>query len=653
MSEETVLPPAYEPFLPVLALLSRPMAEVLRGHLLQLEPLARGLERHEIALQGEFEGLGGLTQRGEIDHILQSELLLRTEAPLEFLRRLAETETLFHDRIFADPGARHIWRVIVSCGPDTMGHGRLLTLAALFFLARVAARRDAAFHWCFMPRGEGAVWFSELSVNTIKRFLRSAAFREANEDDVAEARNAWADATGESSSGKKPDLADWMIGSARDWDGVPPAVSLQRNALSFVLNPLTRGEPRRATISVRRSGFALSQKVIELSPDKYCLAALEKPFPIPRSEKPLAKQRGRVPDMAGWAPQYLSAPNGNFRAVRLAEGLLIIRVDGKGQSQGVWFLELPKGALLAGIAIENDYLSVLLHRTRQETQRLELYVFLLDSQAPRIEPPSLAHAVPSQHLFRNQLPHALPNMVVSSSFATFFSTSGQSFKLDQDEWEHSRFTALYNAPRILFSTGTDRIVGDVKNGHVVMQVFDRRDASRRIMRMHGCAEIPKHFHGIAWAPDRRGLAYSIQAGTWQVLVEEKAGEHVDPADWEFQVRPHEHVIAAWGWNDSVYATVWSDKNLGGTGRIESLSFAAGKRRRNGQAVELGEEAGRIKVIKRVNGQFWAVTGDKEGVPQELLLYRPNEWKGSFLAMRYSLDELRAEAATLEFGEEPQ
>ena len=84
MNEEAVLPKAYAPFAPVLELLPRPLAQVLRGQLAQFEPLARGLEQREFALQGDFEGLGGLTHHGAIDHILQSELLLRTEAPLDW-----------------------------------------------------------------------------------------------------------------------------------------------------------------------------------------------------------------------------------------------------------------------------------------------------------------------------------------------------------------------------------------------------------------------------------------------------------------------------------------------------------------------------------------------------------------------------------------
>eukprot|EP01035_Chromulina_nebulosa_P034234 gene34234-45916_t len=179
------LPAAYAPFAPVLERLSEPLQLLLHGQLLQFETLVRNVDAPEFAPQGEFEGLGGLTMRGDIAQLVQSELLLRTEAPLEFLRRIADSETLYLEKQYADPGARPVFRVMISVGPAILGHGRLLALAALLFMARVALSRGAAFHWCFLPRNEGAVWFDEVSVNTIKRFLRAAARCEMTGEDVA------------------------------------------------------------------------------------------------------------------------------------------------------------------------------------------------------------------------------------------------------------------------------------------------------------------------------------------------------------------------------------------------------------------------------------------------------------------------------------
>ena len=167
------LPAAYAPFLPVLEQLSEPMLRILQGQLAQFERMARILEAPDLADHGDFEGYGGLTQRGDLSQIIQSELLLRTEEPLEFLRRLAESETLYHEKRYADPGARPAYRVMISIGPGSLGHGRMVALAALFFLARIAHGRKAQLHWCFLPRPEGVVWFDALTPETVRRLLRA------------------------------------------------------------------------------------------------------------------------------------------------------------------------------------------------------------------------------------------------------------------------------------------------------------------------------------------------------------------------------------------------------------------------------------------------------------------------------------------------
>lgn len=656
MNDEAVLPKAYAPFAPVLELLSRPLAQVLRGQLAQFEPLARGLEQREFALQGDFEGLGGLTHHGAIDHILQSELLLRTEAPLEFLRRLAESETLFHDRIFADPGARQIWRVVVSTGPDMLGHGRLVTLAALFFLARVAARRDAALHWCFVPRAEGAVWFTGLSVNAIKRFLRSAAFREANPDDLAQARDTWADSTGESHGAKPPELVDWMIGSARDWGGDAPAITAQRNALSFVLDPPIRDEPRRAAITIRRRGHSLHRAAITLAPDRDCLAALDKPFPAPKPDRAAPQTGGSVPDMPGWEPQYLSAPAGNYRAVRTTGGLLVMKVDVSGQNEGTWFLNLPDGFLLCGIAIQQDCLCVLHHQTCDGEQRLVYHRFNLVPGEDHRASPIFEHAVPSQHLFHKRTAFALPGLVVKAGTVGFHSTSGQSYQLQVRGGGASRawqFSTEYDAPRVLFSNGADRVAGLVQDEQAVMQVFRRNESRPATVRMHGCSALPERFHGITWSADQTSLAYAVQAGQWYILGNETWRDRLGAENVAFRPEPCERVLAAGTRRDHIQAVVWSDAALGGSGMIESLRFTKGKRVRESAPIDLGKDANRIAAIQRINGQFWAVACDQQGAPQDLIEYRRKRNRGGTQVVYYPLAQFRDAAAQLQFGDGPQ
>lgn len=650
MTEETVLPAAYAPLEAVLELLSRPLAEVLRGQLLQFEPLAHRLERREFALQGEFEGLGGLTHHVAIDHILQSELLLRTEAPLEFLRRMAEAETLFHDRIYADPGARPVWRVVVSAGPDMLGHGRLVTLAALFFLARVAARRDAVFHWSFVPRAEGPVWFTGLSINAIKRFLRSAAFREAGVEDVLDVRAKWAEATGAAPSAGRPEVADWMIGALRDWGSDRSAIATEHNVFGFTFAPPIPDEPRRAAITVRRGGHLQNRATIELAPDPACLAALENPFPVPRREGASPQAGGHVPDMPGWERQYLSAPTGNYRAVRDADGILVMRVGVAGQNEGAWFLALPDDALLGGIAIQQDRLCVLHHRTRQGVEQLAYHRIALqpgrDQQASEV----FVHAVPSQHLFRQQMPFALPSIGGHPGIA-FHSVSGQSYELRFAERGETRFTSLPKKPRILLSQGSDHVLGQMQRNEFMVTVRKRDGSTVKSAGIGGFAHPPKRFHGIMWSPENACLAYALQAGEWRLLTTHLALDRIAWGDLDFRVEPCERVIGASTKNNGIHVQVWSDVRFGGSGAIETYRYSGGKRTRTSAPIELGEDAGRIAALQRVNGHFWAVTCDDQGAPQDLLLYLPKKRSGKTEVVRHPLARVRADAARLYFADE--
>ena len=647
MNEDIVLPPAYAPFRPVLELLSKPLAMTLCGQLQQFEPFARGLELKEFAFQGEFEGLGGLTHHGEIDHILQSELLLRTEAPLEFLRRLAESEMLYHDRIFADPGARKVWRVIISAGPDILGHGRLIALAALFFLARVAAVRGAEFHWSFLPRVDGAVWFTELSVNTIKRFLRSAAFREADANDIAAARESWGAAKDEVTVGSRPELADWIIGSARDWGTETSMVSTQRNAISFVLQPPVPGEPRRATITVRRNGHELRRSTTELADDRQCLSALEKPFATPPRDRAMGNEKACVPNIAGWEPRYLSTLTGRHLAVRLPDGVLITEFHENRLTDGRWFLPLAKDSQLVGITIEDGSLCVLRHRTVKGEQRLIYHQFRLIPGQNQSVSHRITHTIPSEHLFQNRPPFALPSMAVTGD-VEFYSTSGNAYRLNFPEGSAAKFTTLYRNPRIVLSTGVHHVAQLIRDERAVLQVFRQGRTAQASFTLSDYAELPKSFHAIAWSSAEGAMAFALEPQRWQVAAADDAERRSHRRELEFEVERYERVILAGEKRDGVHAVVWSDAALGGEGMIDFLHFTNGRRQREQVSLNLGEYAAAIRVILRIGGKFWAVLCDQHGHPEQLVFYPYTKRDHARPPTYRRLAELKDRAARLDF-----
>lgn len=653
MIEDTALPRAYAPFRQVLSLLSAPLATLLSGQLTQFEQLVRDLEVQEFAFHGEFEGLGGLTHHGVIDHILQSELLLRTEAPLEFLRRMVESETLYHERIFADPGKQQVWRAAISVGPGLLGHGRILALAALFFLARIAAQRGGEFHWCFLPRKEGAVWFDQLSINTIKRFLRSASFREASQGDIAAAHKAWAGLTGVRSDKRVQDFSDWVIGASSPHvssrhDG--PAVLFARNALTFALHPPFRTEPRQAEITIRRHTRLAKHAVISFADDQLCLSALEKPFPTPRPETAMPSQLGdTVPDMAGWEPNYLSAPTGLFRLVRLRDGLLIIECN-KGVI-GSKFLPMPADAVLVGTAIRKE-LAVLLHLVRDGTQVLQYGHFPLDMG--KLSGPSFRreHSVPCSHLFKGAGHYALPVLTSIGDGTEFYSKSGLAYRLGfgRDETD-TTFTALHNAKCTLLATGMHQIVGRMLENKPVLTVMKRHNSLVGTFALPNCNELPKSFHGIAWWSSDTSLAYSVRRGSWSVApVKDWYPDRYRDTELDFEVAPCERVIAAGIGKNGLWARIWSDARYGGEGTVELVNLADGKRRRLLPPLPLGKHAATVCTLIQTHDGYWAVALGANDDLEYLIQYRQNKHSGSVKSNSIMTSELRARATHLDWGD---
>lgn len=87
---------------------------------------------------GELDGFDGTTFRGDPERLLLSEWALAQEVPLEFLRRAAENELAYLRRSYRTTRSRG--RVVVACdvGPDQLGPGRLVQLAALVVLVQRA-----------------------------------------------------------------------------------------------------------------------------------------------------------------------------------------------------------------------------------------------------------------------------------------------------------------------------------------------------------------------------------------------------------------------------------------------------------------------------------------------------------------------------------
>jgi hypothetical protein len=641
-----ILPAVYVPFLPVLERLSEPLMRVIEGQLLQFERLASNFDTHEMTAQGEFEGLGGLTMRGEIAHILQSELLLRTEAPLEFLRRLVESETVFLEKQYADPGAKSVYRATISVGPGLLGHGRIIALAAIFFLARIARERGAAFHWSILPRREGPIWFNEVSVNTVKRFLRAASHREMHADDLAEAEAIWDRLSQEDRTNGIVRHVDWAIGAAGTrrlrHGNATVAVSEASNSLAFMLLPPARDVPRSAQIAVRHLGRERASATIVFPDDASCASALENPF-RPLRPQVLAGAIGKaIPERTGWEPLHFIAPNNRTRIIRLNDGLLVLDRITKQQTGHSYFVVIPQEMHLAGLQADGTMLSLIVHSSLRERERLS-YFRIFPMGVPKVTLECIrSWPVPSEHLFHKRSPAALPPLNVGRD-VEFYSGSGQAYRLrlNSEDWD-TGFKPQYDAPKTLFANGTHRIVFANREDEPVLRVQKGTKQGVDDFLLPPGTKPEQVRDLVYWGTDR-GLAYSLQPGLWTVPA--ALGSLAGPAG-ELQVEPYEKVLSATRHGDVVTARIWSDARYGGDGSVRAIRIENGVRTARNLPVKLGDDAFSIIKVLQDDDGLWALTTDGAGNPAELLQYRLQKRDHRYQCIRFDLRKLRSKATQL-------
>jgi len=635
------LPAAYAIFLPVLEHLSAPLGQLVRGQLVQFERLIGGFDEADLHSQGDFEGLGSLTTHGDIAHIVQSELLLRTEAPLEFLRRLAESETLYHEKEYSDPGVKSLYRLTISVGPGLLGHGRVLALAALFFMARLAAARGAAFHWCYLPRADGAVWFDALSVNTIKRFLRAASYREATVDDVIAAQDLWEKLAPVAPGHAGPRHIDWVIGAV---DRLPAslstrAVSHAGRALGFALLPPVADAPRAAEISVRRNGREARRAIIEFPAETLCLSAINSPFAPTRASSG-SPSTGVGPQLVGWEPLYLVVPHESVKLLRVRDGILIL-ISGKRLEIGeAYFVRLAPGVRLAGIRLKTiRNLSVLLQSDRSGKERLIHTAVQLSAEMAPVGARNVraADAI-TNHLFKGQHPYALP-LLFDGIGATFYSTHGREFAFDfADHGREAGFRVAHDRPPILHANGVHRVVKAKTDDAVFYKILKTSNAVISQYRENDVPIDPDRLFGMVYSGSHSSLAYSVRPNVWTV-----AGHEVSPC---FDTEPYETPLMAKMRDDAIVASIWSDARRGGNGTLCNVDIRGGEITARHTVARMEDMAAIVDLQVTHNG-IWAVAADEAGDPAQLLCFHRKNRNTAPQCTRFDLDEFIEKAVDID------
>jgi hypothetical protein len=658
-STTPALPPAYAHFQAVFERLSDPLRAVLAGQLAQLEALLRLVDEPVISQRGDMAGLGGLTRHGDLSNILQSELLLRTEAPLEFLRRVAEAETLYHEAEYLDDGSKRVLRLMISVGPGTLGHGRIFCLAALFFLARIAHLRKQELHWCFLPNATGPVWFDEISVNTVKRFLKTASFREMSLDDAETARDIWLTLHAAAGAFPRPHIIDWLVGAHPANAGPRSDVAVVRapRAIGFRLDPPVPQDARAAHIFLRRGGKDHRPTPFTFPDDAVCLSALNKPFaPIKPEDATVSALPSSCERMEHWAPRYITAPSAKAKLVRMEGGVLIL-FDRKGEGfAGSYFFPLETGVMIAGIRLkdQND-LMLLGHDAPEGIERLIFHAFHLDSTGDSSKRWSRRQKdLPCAQLFRTQHAYALPMLVGDVRNPSFHATNGKAFSLGFHAGDEVRFSSDRDAPSVIYANGQHRIIRTSIDKVPILQAVRANGSTVHDFAIDGLSFDETRLIGMLYSANFGQLAYSVKPNVWTlpgtvtVGYDREVRQLSEALHCEFAA--YEMPLAIRRSEDDVHATIFSDARRGGDGCLRTVHIRHERVVQQSKLFDLGEDGFRIAETIVADDGIWAITADADGTPEALIHYQRNKGRSRKDIHRFDLAALRDTAHTIKLGD---
>ncbi|MEP3890659.1 MAG: hypothetical protein ABJN69_09330 [Hellea sp.] len=632
-------PAAYHAFLPVLERLTEPMLRVLHGHLMSLESMLRSVQSQSLSVKGDFEGIGGLTLRGDINRIIQSELLLRSEVPLEFLRRVSEGEALYMETEHSNPDEQVVYRVIISVGPYMLGHGRLIALASLIFLARAALARNAVLHWTYLPTDKTVNWFEGLSVNSVKRFLKFASFRDVNEGDVDGAIAQW-DAFNTEISSEFSDVESWLIAAS----GISGATTEDQNltetfanALILTLDPPPSTGHQTANIDLQRQGRNIRRLKIDFPRDEICVSALNRPFnPKKLDAQPHESGGNFISKNKYWNPNYILSTDTFNHVIRFQHsrsGLLFLTLGNKQyETKRAVFFELTKDANLAGVNFSSEHVAQILSQWNAPEETI--FFHELDTRKMKISNKAKKE-VTSKHLFAKQQANAVPPMIAPWGLIKCYTTLGQPFEFSTAKGNKGSINILYKENRVIYADGKYSIVlfDPSKKTAQELQAWsnyiplDRQGLSLIVLKNHAtCIDVYPYlgrlpsdgFRGIFYTPSSHNLVYSIRPGEWHVM-----GRDSDKLD--ITLAPYERLIRSHMSNNRCKMIVFSDPALGGENTLKAISSVNGEitgydtlYNFDKVSSQLGQQnLTEIKTLR--NGGLRAVNLDENGDPDKLIL----------------------------------
>lgn len=627
-------PDAYQPFLPVLERLTEPMLRVLHGHLLSLEAILRSVQSQSQSAKGDFEGIGGLTLRGDINRILQSELLLRSEAPLEFLRRVSEGEALYMEAEHSNPDVQVVYRVIISVGPYMLGHGRLLALASLIFLARTAQSRKAKLHWTYLPTDKQVNWFEGLSVNSVKRFLKFASFRDVTAEDIGRAHAQW-QAFNTSLGSDDPEVESWLI-AAQGHASKMDMASEAENALLLSLDPPPKEGARTGILDLQRKGRNIRRLPIDFPSDTICVSALNRPF-NPKKPARGTKEQVGTPESKGqgWEPCFALSSDVRHHVIRYDDGLLFLTL-GKSFNDKIqsMFFEMPDDAKVAGIHFPTEHTAQILSQCNSPDEAIYYHeVNIRKSQVKH----RAQKTVTSKHLFAKQRRGAVPPMMAHFHMAKSYTTLGQPFEFTGIREGKTSINILYKENRIVYADAKYAVVifdpskktsqelkslGKFMFGDELGLTLAVMKNHSKVVAVYPCPEqvVANNFKGLSYTPSSHNLVCALQPGEWLIM-----GKNFEEA--QITLAPYEHILRCHMSQGRCKMIVFSDPELGGDNGVRAVTSVEGKLTGHDTLYnfdKISSELGSQNLVEfqmLLNGGLRAVNLDEDGNPGKLVILK--------------------------------
>ena len=570
MTVQPSLPRAYAQFAGLFAKFNAPMVETLGGLLASFASRLDLPQSFEAQPQGEFTGFDGISNLGELAHLLESDWLQRELDPDDFVRRIAEREVFYRQPAYEDSGKTNTLAVVLDCGPRMLGRNRLCALAALFHLAAVAERRNAQLRW-LVPHGRQPQWACGLSRHTIGQFLGQIVQVAATDAQLERALDAL-DVEG------RLDL--WYVGAAQT-AGVAETIGATASFLVETLYPPAEADAR---IAVRTPGRR-TQIEVSYPPEDTCVAALRRPFkPEAQARRPATDTGviGKEPFETLWVLDRFS----QSILLRMPEGLLWQPL--LGDKPGLWMPVAPD-ELVLGVNFERDGdLSLALAEPSQGQYRIDMVRAKRDGTSFSRDTRARLPLSP-KHVSSVGLPP-----LDSSEPLSFIRANGVRVRIEASEGSPMRVFWATTNHRIDIDTGETPML-QVTNRQ--KQVLLRKSVSASIASLAGQG---RH---VLFSPSSKAVAISRDGGTYTVLSPGRDGTQVTLTEG--------HDLL--GIEASLKATVW----VGASGTVMKTSLGGGTRE---SEVLARTRDSRLQVPRycTITGTIFAVQEDEQGRPDSIV-----------------------------------